>query len=224
MKIYRVYAHTCPNGKKYIGVTCRALKKRFMSGKGYTENRAFYADILKYGWDNIEHAVLFETTDKEEAEAKEAEAIARFETTDERHGYNLRKGGSRYGFNDCTIERMSAAHVGKTLPEDQKTKIRAALKGRKTSKGTLGCKYSAVSRERMSEAQKKVYAARDSKPFEENNPRARGVINLTTGKKYDTIKAAQLDCGIKTHASICHACKGETETAGGYKWAYIREA
>ena len=104
--MYSVYMHTAPNNKKYIGVTAQPLKKRFLNGKGYASCATFYADILKYGWDKIEHAVLFESADKIEAEAKEAELIAAYNTTDERYGYNLRKGGSRYGFNDTARENM----------------------------------------------------------------------------------------------------------------------
>lgn len=222
--MYSVYMHTCPNGKKYIGLTRRTLKKRFRGGKGYERNPEFFADILKYGWDNIEHVILFESTSKAESEAKEAEMIKLYNTTDERYGYNLRKGGSRYGFNNTAINKMSFAHIGKRLPEEQKAKISAALKGRKTSRGTLGYTYSIESRQKMSISQKEAYKKREIKLFENKNPRAHGVINLTTGKKYDTIRAAQIDCGIKTHASICHACTGKTETAGGYKWAYIQEA
>lgn len=218
--MYSVYKHTAPNGKSYIGVTCRPLKKRFVSGNGYKRNPAFFADILKYGWNQIKHAVLFECQDKEEAEKKEAEMIAAYNTTDERYGYNLRKGGSSYGFNDVARRRMKAAHVGKVLPEDQKNKISAALKGRKTSRGTLGCKYSAESCEKISKALKEHYKHAESHIIGAKNPKARGVINLTTGKRYATIAEAQRDCGIKTHTGICNACKGLVKSAGGYKWKY----
>lgn len=219
--MYSVYKHTVPNGKSYIGVTRRPLKNRFVSGKGYKLNPAFYSDILQYGWENIEHAILYECDNKKEAEEKEAEFISTFKTTDERYGYNLRKGGSRYGFNDIALKNMSEAHKGKTLPEEQKNKISAALKGRKTSRGTLGCKYTAESCEKISKALKEHYKYTESHIIGAKNPRARGVINLTTGKIYATITEAQQDCGINSHASICKACSGETKTAGGYKWAYI---
>lgn len=58
---YKVYMHVFPNGKKYVGV-CQHCKDRWNSGIGYYDNKEMYADIEKYGWENIEHKILFETT------------------------------------------------------------------------------------------------------------------------------------------------------------------
>ena len=57
---YYVYIHTCPNGKCYIGMSITP-KNRWNNGNGYKGNKEFYKDILKYGWDNIEHEILIET-------------------------------------------------------------------------------------------------------------------------------------------------------------------
>lgn len=47
------------------------------------------------------------------------------------------------------------------------------------------------------------------------------VINLNTGKKYDSIKRAAEEYGMKNTSNISCVCRGITETAGGYKWAYL---
>ena len=55
-----LYRHTSPSGKVYIGIT-RDVNIRW-SNKGYrylTYNSIFGKAILKYGWDNIKHEILF---------------------------------------------------------------------------------------------------------------------------------------------------------------------
>ena len=57
---YTVYRHICPNNKMYIGITRKKPEDRFLNGQGYFDNKKFYKDIKKYGWDNIKHEILFE--------------------------------------------------------------------------------------------------------------------------------------------------------------------
>ena len=62
-------------------------------------------------------------------------------------------------------------------------------------------------------------------PFEQiKNKIAVLQINKDTNeviRKYDSIKEAQICCGIKTHYShIGACCKGERKTAYGFKWRY----
>ena len=67
-KNYSVYKHIFPNGKIYIGKTCQKPLYRWKKdGKGYEHNTKMYADIQKYGWENIEHEILYNGLSKEEA-------------------------------------------------------------------------------------------------------------------------------------------------------------
>lgn len=59
-RIYKVYMHTLPNGKKYVGITKRNVNERWKNGNGYKNNCRFYNAIRKYGWDNITHEILFD--------------------------------------------------------------------------------------------------------------------------------------------------------------------
>ena len=99
-KNWCVYMHTNKiNGKKYIGITSRQPEVRWKKdGKGYREGKFRYA-IQKYGWDNFEHEIIASDLTKEEAEKMEIEIIAKFNTRDDKYGYNLAIGGkSSAGF------------------------------------------------------------------------------------------------------------------------------
>lgn len=90
---YTVYMHITPSNKKYVGITKQKPKDRWNSGSGYRHNKYFYSAIKKYGWNNIQHEILFEGLTKEEAKDKEIELIALYNLTDRRFGYNITKGG-----------------------------------------------------------------------------------------------------------------------------------
>ena len=71
---YTVYMHRFPNGKVYIGMTSKKPEDRWERGSGYRTQNVFKA-ILKYGWDNIEHIVLFDALSKDDAEKKEQNTV-----------------------------------------------------------------------------------------------------------------------------------------------------
>jgi predicted GIY-YIG superfamily endonuclease len=79
--VYKVYKHSCPNGKVYIGITSLSLNNRWRNGEGYKRSKLFYRAIKKYGWENIKHEILFEDLSKEQAEAKEIELIKLYNST-----------------------------------------------------------------------------------------------------------------------------------------------
>ena len=68
IKKYVVYMHIVPNGKKYIGITSQNINRRWQKGKGYWSIEYFTIAINKYGWDNIQHIILFDNLSKTEAE------------------------------------------------------------------------------------------------------------------------------------------------------------
>ena len=139
---YKVYMHIFPNGKKYIGITKQSLKERFDSGYGYKIPPMKNA-IQKYGWENVEHKLLFDKLTKEEAYQKEIELIEIYQTTNPQYGYNISKGGT--GSNGCvpSIEtrlKMSKSHKGRVFSQSSKDKIsksrRKDISGVKFSKLT----------------------------------------------------------------------------------------
>ena len=114
MKRWIVYVHIFPNGKKYFGITSKAPQARWEGGSGYGDNQpVMQAAIAKYGWENIEHKILFEDLSYEEATNKEIELIAKYKT-------NCRKYGNQYGYNLTDGGEGTTGHV---LSEESKQKI-----------------------------------------------------------------------------------------------------
>lgn len=44
---YKVYKHTTPSNKVYIGITSQTISKRWQNGRGYITNEYFYRAIKK---------------------------------------------------------------------------------------------------------------------------------------------------------------------------------
>ena len=59
--MYYIYIHTVPNGKKYVGMSKNIDKRWEGYGKRYKSNQPFFNDILRFGWDNISHDIVFTT-------------------------------------------------------------------------------------------------------------------------------------------------------------------
>ena len=95
--MYCVYKHTSPNGKVYIGITKQYPLNRWHNGYGYRSNPYFFKAIIKYGWDNFKHEILFDGLTKLEAESKEIELIAKYKSNHYLYGYNLDNGGNCIG-------------------------------------------------------------------------------------------------------------------------------
>ena len=104
MNDYCVYKHTVPNGKVYIGITKVNPLNRWGNGHGYKDNKKFFSDIVKYGWVNITHEILYDGLTESEARRKESELICSLQTYDSKYGYNIQR-GLRYGF--ISINRMN---------------------------------------------------------------------------------------------------------------------
>ena len=87
---YLVYAHIFPNGKRYIGIT-RNAEKRWRNGEGYKTQGKVYNAINRYGWDNIQHEILIDGLEKEQAEKIEQVLIQAYDSIE--NGYNTSIGG-----------------------------------------------------------------------------------------------------------------------------------
>lgn len=126
---YVVYKHTSPSGKVYIGITSKSVERRWLNGRGYS-TQMFYRAILKYGWDNIRHEILYVNLTKEEAEQKEIELIAYYKSNQPDFGYNIANGGNCAGsVAEETKRKLSELHKGKTPSEETRKKLSEATSG-----------------------------------------------------------------------------------------------
>lgn len=111
---YCVYKHTTPANKVYIGITCQNPLRRWSNGKGYINNAHFANAIRKYGWENIQHEILYDGLSRECACDIEKTLIAQYKSIDPKHGYNNTSGGDcNFIFSNETIDRLSKATIEK---------------------------------------------------------------------------------------------------------------
>ncbi|MCI6458049.1 MAG: hypothetical protein MSA56_10170 [Clostridium sp.] len=125
---YKLYVHISPSGKRYYGITCeKYVSRRWLNGAGYKKNEHFTNAINKYGWDNIEHIVLFDNLTKEEASLLEQCYIALYDTTNRKYGYNNSLGGEHGLASEQTKKKISENNAkywkGRQLTEEHKKKI-----------------------------------------------------------------------------------------------------
>lgn len=92
--MYTIYIHKFPDGKVYIGCTSLEPKIRFgRNGTGYRTQERMWTAIQQYGWDNIEHLILDQTTDRDCASDLEQRYIAEYDSKNPNKGYNTCCGG-----------------------------------------------------------------------------------------------------------------------------------
>lgn len=132
--MYLVYKHITPNGKIYVGQTNNLKKRWGANGKNYSRCPHFYNAIKKYGWNNIEHIVVYTELTKSEADYLEKYLIRYYNSDDSKYGYNLTAGGEGGVQNEAARKKMSEAKKGKPSPrkgskmsEEQKEKISKSL-------------------------------------------------------------------------------------------------
>ena len=188
-----IYRHIFPNGKVYIGQTCRKPEKRWNNGKGYTSPFMFNA-INKYGWDNIQHEILFTGLDQLNADIIEEDLIYYYKQIGK--SYNLANGGS--------------VNRGWKMSEEAKEKIRLSHLGEKNH--NYGKSRSKETREKISKALKgKVNRFKRVEQIDKNT--------LEVIRAWDSLSEVERQLNISA-SSISKACKGKRKTAGGYKWRY----
>jgi len=135
---YVVYIHTSPSNKRYVGITCTEVEKRWRHGNGYYRNKYFARAIKKYGWDNFKHEIVATGLSKIEAEEIEKSLITRYQSNVKEHGYNIKSGGDSNGKHaEESKILMSQNRKGKgTQPKSEETRQRM----RKSHKGGASSK------------------------------------------------------------------------------------
>lgn len=109
-----VYRATCnTNGKYYIGKTLGALQDRMYAHKICKDKCLFHKAIRKYGWDDFEWDILYESEDEESLYQKEKLFIKLYNSYMP-CGYNMTTGGdgnySREFSKDWHFNNMERAY------------------------------------------------------------------------------------------------------------------
>lgn len=195
------------NGKRYVGITGRALAKRrhehvrdALAGKG---RGAFAHAIRKYGADGFDWSVLSAHSTGHEAVAEEKRLI-RTTSPD----YNSTFGGESYRV--------------RVLSADARRRISEANKGRTRR---LGMKHSAETKEVL----RKLGLRDKDKWLLRSHPgpaaSARRVVCINDGLTYDSASAAAAHYGIAKSALI-EVCQRNPRrnTAGGLVFRYEGDA
>lgn len=255
MNNYTVYMHICPNGKYYIGITSMDTPKRWNKGYGYKPYKNskgcpyFYKAILKYGWENIKHYILYIELQKEDAEQIEIELITSIcHSNNPNFGYNISNGGNSAGrHSELTKQKMSENKKGKQvdnfaqyISQKRKSVVQYSLDLIKIKK------YDCIA-----DAQKELninrtlianvcngkgntaggYAwkweqdKRKINHIDIKNKKAREInqydLDNNFIKKWINILEATKHYNLSTGV-ICNVCKGNRKTAGGYIWRYAK--
>lgn len=197
--VYTLYYHQNKiNGKTYIGITKRKLEKRWgRNGVGYRHCKYFYNAIQKYGWDNYEHVVYASHLTREEACNMERLLVKLFHTDDNKYGYNMCDGGGLPPIQNGENNFFYGNHdyTGENHP-------------------MYGKHHTENTRKKMSEHH---YNAKGK-----NNPMAKAVICVETGKIYPSAIDAQHETNIARN-NITAACRKDRQvTAGGFHWEFYK--
>ena len=229
-KNYKVYCHTSPENKKYVGISCNP-EKRWAKGKGYIKNYQFYPDILKFGWDNFTHEILYDNLSIEEAKTIERNLIQQWNLQNPLYGYNLTEGGDG-GFSEHSRYLMSKSRKGNTNSVGQIH----TTESRKQISESLKKYYKEHPIEKIDNSDKDWYKEWEQKHKERvhiirslatsgaSNPSAKAVVqkdldgNVIEGFAYATLAAKKYNIDLST---IIKCCRGKLKTAGGYKWEYL---
>lgn len=92
--MWKIYKHTFPNGKIYIGQTKNSLSTRFQNGQGYKSCPLIQRAINKYGWNNVQTELLEDNIPSLElANEREQYYIKMYNSRNPDIGYNISPGG-----------------------------------------------------------------------------------------------------------------------------------
>lgn len=210
--MYSLYIHINKiNHKKYVGITNQQnINNRWKNGLGYNKSPRFFNAIIKYGWDNFNHIVLFNNLTKEEAETLEKYYISLYQTTDENYGYNIQKGGGITNLSELTKFKIRISTLGKKHSLETKLKMSKSHIGKQKC---LGYKHSEETKEKHRKAMLGI-----------NNIRAKSVNQYSLDgkyiKTYDYMEQIKCDLNIKSTSHISQCCMGKRNKCYGYIWKY----
>lgn len=209
------------NGKVYIGSALHLnnRKCRHFSDLeiGRHHNIYLQRSYNKYSKDKFKFEIIEYVEDKEKLIEREQYYIDQYRNKD-----------GAIDYNRCYNTRsLAETNLGIKLSNKTKNKISRSLKGHITSKETKN-KISKIHKGKIISIETRVKISkanlgkkRSKKVIKKlSKIQEKRVINLDTGKIFNSIKKASLLYKLKSPSSISSVCRGKAKTAGGYKWSY----
>jgi group I intron endonuclease len=151
------------NGKKYIGQTVAIGDSRWRrhkhnavtNGKGH-----LYDSMRKYGINSFRFDILLDGIDtREKLNCLEMWTIDRFQTMNNRCGYNKTEGGFESKYSQESRNKMSVsakARIRKPHSEEAKKKMSESKKGNTYGSSNKGNIHSEETKKKMSESKKGI--------------------------------------------------------------------
>lgn len=212
MNNWIVYKHqNLLNGKVYIGITSQKPENRWRKGAGYYNHKKFYSAILKYGWDNFSHDILYTNLTEKEACQKEQELICFYDSKN--NGYNLTNGG------DGTKGYHHTKATKKKISQSQK-------KNNHKNKTEQINNWNKNHKEEHSMIMKEKWQDKDFKNAMTEKHKKK-ILCVTTGEIFNSVNEAALFAGISP-SGISKCLKGIQRSAGKHpiskiklQWSYV---
>lgn len=202
-----IYKLSSPEGKVYIGQTVQNFNCRLSQHKraayninDKTYNYPLYRSIRKHGWTNFSKEVLEKTS---ELDSKEIEYQEKYNSFDDRYGYNLYKGGkTTVEFTEKQKYEMGKSNRGKHLSKEHRDKISVAHTGKILSSATKS----------------KLKLVNKNKGKANGIPVSRYDLNNNLIKIYSSMTSAEQDGFDHRRISLC--VRGKIKTYKQSIWKY----
>lgn len=234
--MYIVYRHISPSNKVYIGITSKSAKVRWKNG--YQRHQPlFWNAILKYGWDNFKHEVIFKDLTEKEAKLIEIDLIYYYKKIGK--SYNITDGG------DGTKGRLNSEYARQLISKAQNKKSVEQY----DLNGNLVCVYDSIT-DASKAIGKAVYRnnhwipargiskscktgcvaynfkwklVTDKELIVKEYKNKKEIVQLTLDEKFLEKFSSEREAEEKT--GICHklisaCCTGKRKSTKGYKWMY----
>lgn len=240
MRTWFIYQHIAPNGKMYIGQTCKDPIKYWENGKRYlrrNSNEHFKNAIQKYGWDNFQHIVLYKNITLDEANFIEEFYISIYKSNEREFGYNKTNGGGGNIPNEEVRKKMSENHAnfkganhphyGTKVSQETKDKISKNRKGKHAGEdnNNFGKHLSDETKIKISIKKKGVKSSIETRDKMSKNrqrgkhPNAKAIICFETGEIFECARDITEKYGF-SYKNISAVCLGKRKTAFGYIWKF----
>ena len=169
---------------------------------------------------------------KEEAEQKEIELIKQYKSNRRAFGYNVENGGRINKMSEETIEKIRQANTGKHHTKESCKRFseiqKARWKDEEYRKTQIEKRIGQVAwnkgKETPPDVREKQRQAKVGKYIGDKHWNSKKVINLDTGKIYDSIGLIAKELNIINGSHIVEVCKGKRKIAYGHHWGYLNDA